>query len=147
MHAHLSVSLLVVQASACSTWTTAWCWSWTWCMQATPTLCWPSPCPQGDCRCTHCNIQLLPVQCLRPSLLNFSCAMWVYGHPARTRHVIGIAMECFRSPVWCVSAACRQKLCPKVTDISFVGSLRLTLTPLVDRIPGFGEAPNVYLDM
>lgn len=33
----------------------------------------------------------------------------------------------------------RQKLCPRVTDISFVGNLRITLAPMVDRIPGFGE--------
>ncbi|GFH27533.1 predicted protein, partial [Haematococcus lacustris] len=32
------------------------------------------------------------------------------------------------------------KICPKVTDISFVGSLRVTLAPLVDRLPGFGAA-------
>lgn len=32
------------------------------------------------------------------------------------------------------------KMCPRITDISFVGSLRITLKPLVDIIPGFAAA-------
>ncbi|KAJ9533893.1 hypothetical protein QJQ45_026980 [Haematococcus lacustris] len=39
-----------------------------------------------------------------------------------------------------LSAGEFTKICPKVTDISFVGSLRVTLAPLVDRLPGFGAA-------
>uniref|UniRef100_A0A7S0RQP9 C2 domain-containing protein n=1 Tax=Chlamydomonas leiostraca TaxID=1034604 RepID=A0A7S0RQP9_9CHLO len=39
-----------------------------------------------------------------------------------------------------LSAGEFTKMCPRVTDISFVGSLRIMLTPLVDTIPCFGAA-------
>lgn len=36
------------------------------------------------------------------------------------------------------------KMCPRVTDITFVANLKIRLAPLCDKIPGFGEccSPN-----
>lgn len=45
----------------------------------------------------------------------------------------------------CTCTGCSEfaKMCPRVTDISFVGSLRIMLVPLVDTIPGFGARPGL----
>lgn len=37
-----------------------------------------------------------------------------------------------------LSAGEFTKMCPRVTDISFVGSLRIRLEPLLDTLPGIG---------
>ena len=31
------------------------------------------------------------------------------------------------------------KMCPQVSDISFVATLKIRLGPMCDKIPGFGE--------
>lgn len=34
---------------------------------------------------------------------------------------------------------CSGKMCPRVMDITFIATIRIKLSPMVDRIPGFGE--------
>ncbi len=34
-------------------------------------------------------------------------------------------------------------MCPRVLDISFAATLRVTLGPLVTKLPGFGELPDL----